>query len=78
MSLDIRDTGLLSSDKKLNKEVIAMEGTATGLSAVVTQDMLSGVLDEVIALLPIAIPVVIGFIALRKGISFLIGILRSA
>lgn len=55
-----------------------MEGTATGLSAVVTQDMLSGVLDEVIALLPIAIPVVIGFIALRKGISFLIGILRSA
>ena len=51
---------------------------ATGLSSVVTQDMLSGVLDEVIALLPIAIPVVIGFIALRKGISFLIGILRSA
>lgn len=51
---------------------------ATGLSSVVTQDMLSGVLDEVIALLPIAIPVVISFIALRKGISFLIGILRSA
>lgn len=52
--------------------------TVSGLASVVTQDMLSGVLDEVIALLPIAIPVVIGFIALRKGISFLIGILRSA
>jgi len=54
----------------------AAEGT--GLASVVTQDMLTGVLDEVIALLPVAIPVVIGFIALRKGISFLIGILRSA
>lgn len=54
------------------------EATGSGLSTVVTSEMLSGVLDEVIALLPIAIPVVIGFIALRKGISFLIGILRSA
>ena len=51
---------------------------ATGLSAVVTADMLSGVLDEIVALLPVAIPVMIGFIALRKGISFLQGILRSA
>ena len=41
---------------------------ATGLSAVVTAEMLSGVLDEVVALLPVAIPVMIGFIALRKGI----------
>lgn len=55
-----------------------MEGATTSLSSVVTQEMLGGVLDEVIALLPVAIPVVIGFIALRKGISFLIGILRSA
>ncbi len=55
-----------------------MEGTATGLASVVTEEMLSGVLDEVVNLLPIAIPVVIGFIALRKGISFLVGILRSA
>ena len=52
--------------------------TATGLAAVVTADMLSGVLDEIVALLPVAIPVMIGFIALRKGISFLQGILRSA
>lgn len=57
--------------------VVAGEAVS-GLSSVVTSEMLSGVLDEVIALLPIAIPVVIGFIALRKGISFLIGILRSA
>lgn len=39
---------------------------------------LTGVLDEVIGLLPVVIPVMIGFIALRKGISFLQGILHSA
>ena len=48
------------------------------LDTVVTAEMLSGVLDEVIGLLPVVIPVMIGFIALRKGISFLQGILHSA
>lgn len=50
----------------------------TGLSGIVTSTMLGGVLDEIIGLLPTVIPVMIGFIALRKGISFLQGILRSA
>ena len=50
----------------------------TGLSTIVTADMLGGVLDEVVALLPVCIPVMIGFIALRKGISFVQGILHSA
>ena len=48
------------------------------LDTVVTAEMLSGVLDEVIGLRPVVIPVMIGFIALRKGISFLQGILHSA
>ena len=39
---------------------------------------LDGVLTEVIGLLPVVIPVLIGFIALRKGIGFLRGILHSA
>lgn len=39
---------------------------------------LSGVLDEVIGLLPVVIPVVVTFIGLRKGISFLQNILHSA
>lgn len=57
-----------------------MEGTTatTVLSEIVTADMLGGVLDEVIALLPVCIPVMIGFLALRKGISFLKGILVKA
>lgn len=48
------------------------------LKEVVTGAMLSGVLDEVVGVLPTAIPVVVSFIALRKGISFLQGILHSA
>lgn len=39
---------------------------------------LTGVLDEIVALLPVVIPVAIGFIAIRKGYSFLMGCLHSA
>ena len=52
--------------------------TTTGLAAIVTAEMMSGVLDEVVGLLPVVIPVMIGFIGLRKGISFLQGVLHSA
>lgn len=48
------------------------------LNNVVTATMLSGVLDEVVGLLPVCIPVMIGFIALRKGIAFVQSILHSA
>lgn len=39
---------------------------------------LDGVLDQVINLLPVVIPVVIGFIAIRKGYSFVMSAMRSA
>lgn len=56
-----------------------MEGEATTmLQNVVTGEMLSGVLDEVVGLLPVVIPVAITFMALRKGLGFLFGVLRSA
>ena len=48
------------------------------LSKVVTAEMLGGVLDEVVGVLPVCIPVLITFIALRKGISFIQSILHSA
>lgn len=48
------------------------------LSTIVTAEMLGGVLDEIVGLLPVVIPVMIGFIGLRKGISFIQGILHSA
>lgn len=48
------------------------------LKTIVTADMLQGVLNEITGLLPVVIPVMITFIAVRKGISFLQGILHSA
>ncbi len=51
---------------------------ATELSKVVTAEMVGGVLDEIIGLLPVIIPAMIGFIAIRKGVSFVLGMLRSA
>lgn len=58
--------------------LLTAEPVASGLAGVVTAEMLSGVLDEIVALLPVCIPTMIGFIALRKGISFIQGVLRSA
>ena len=52
--------------------------TATGLASIVTADMLKGVLTEVTGLLPVVIPVMVGFIALRKGIAFVQSTLHSA
>lgn len=53
-----------------------MEGTV--LASVVTNQMLSGVLNEVVGLLPVCLPVLITFIGLRKAISFVQSILHSA
>ena len=55
-----------------------METASTVLGAIVTKDMLSGVLSEITGLLPVVVPVMIGFIAVRKGISFLQGVMRGA
>lgn len=50
----------------------------TGSSLGITSDMLGGVLDEVVALVPIVLPTIIGFIGIRKGISFVKSALQSA
>ena len=39
---------------------------------------LTGVLDEVVALVPVVLPVIIGFIAFRKGLAFVKSALRGA
>lgn len=51
---------------------------ATVLDHVFTAEMVGGVLDEVVNVIPIVVPVAITFIAIRKGISFVLGMLRSA
>ena len=58
------------------------EGAATNVAqeliSAVNGSNITGVLDGVTGLLPTVLPVMIGFLAIRKGISFLIGMLRSA
>lgn len=54
-----------------------METTAT-LASIVTSDMISGVFGELLGLLPVVLPAVVMFVGIRKGISFLIGMLHSA
>lgn len=51
---------------------------ATVLDQTIKADMVNGVLDEVVAVIPTVIPVAITFISIRKGISFVLGLLRSA
>lgn len=58
--------------------LLSGETTTTALSGVVTANLLQGVFDEIVALLPVCIPVMVSFIAIRKGISFVRGILKSA
>lgn len=48
------------------------------LTEVVTSNMLNGVLDQIVGLLPVVMPVLVGFIGLRKGIAFVRNILQSA
>lgn len=56
-----------------------MNGTTTTvLATVITADMINGVFNEITALLPICMPVMVSFIGLRKGISFVTGLLHSA
>ena len=55
-----------------------MTNTTGVLAEIVTANMLQGVLTEITSLLPVCIPVMIGFIAIRKGIAFVQSILHSA
>ena len=55
---------------------IQMAGTV--LDGILKPEMVNGVLAEVVALIPTVIPVAISFIAIRNGISFVLGLLRSA
>lgn len=51
---------------------------ATVLDKTIQTEMVEGVLNEVVAIIPTVMPVAISFIAIRKGISFVLGLLRSA
>lgn len=55
-----------------------MGETTTYLSTIVTADMMNGVFNEILALLPVTIPVSVVFIGIRKGIGYLMSTLKKA
>lgn len=50
----------------------------TNMFSGVTSASFTGVLDQVVALVPIVLPAVIGFLAFRKGWSFIKGAIKGA
>lgn len=52
--------------------------SSAGLAKIVSSESLSSVFDEIKELLPIVCVVIVGYIGLRKGISFLQSMLHSA
>lgn len=48
------------------------------LKDIITAELLNGVLDELLGVIPVVIPVAISFLAVRKAISFVWGMLQSA
>lgn len=52
--------------------------TTTILGNVITSNMLSGVFNELVGVLPVVIPAVISFLAVRKALSFVLGSMRRA
>ena len=57
------------------------EGTDTltvpTIASQISQSTFNGILDQITALLPVVLPVVVAGLALRKGISFMIGMIRG-
>ncbi len=51
---------------------------STVLATAITAESISGVLNEVTGLIPVVIPAAISFLAIRKGLSFVFGVLRAA
>lgn len=58
--------------------VLTTTTTANTVATAITGIDLSVMLEEVVNLLPALLPTIVGFLAVRKGISFLIGMLRRA
>ena len=58
--------------------VLTSATTSSTVATAISGVDLTGILNEIISLLPVILPVVVGFIGVRKGISFLIGSLRRA
>lgn len=51
--------------------------TVPSIASSVTGDMMNGILTQITDLLPVVLPVMIGCLAFRKGLSFLQSLIRG-
>lgn len=58
-------------------EQAAATFTVPLISESVTSDMMNGIMAQITSLLPIVLPVLVGVLAFRKGLSFFIGMIRG-
>ena len=70
----------VSSDPEATQtpDPTATPDTRSPLQKAVTEDVAGSVLDEVIGVFPVLLAVLVGFIGIRKGLGFVIGLLRSS
>lgn len=62
----------------LGNAVLTSSSISNSVATAVNGVDMSGILNEVLSLLPVVLPILIAFLGVRKGISFLIGSLRRA
>ena len=56
----------------------ATPDTRSPLQKAVTEDVAGSVLDEVMGVFPVLLAALVGFIGIRKGLGFVLGLLRSS
>ena len=51
--------------------------TVPSIAASITGDMMNGILTQITDLLPVVLPVMVGCLAFRKGLSFFQSLIRG-
>ncbi len=57
--------------------VSATTFTVPSIASSITGDMMNGILTQITDLLPVVLPVLVGCLAFRKGLSFFQSIIRG-
>lgn len=75
-------TGVAVIGASITSVVASAEGTTSTysvplISESVTTDMMGGIMSQITSLLPVVLPVLVGVLAFRKGLSFFIGMIRG-
>lgn len=52
--------------------------TTTTLSSIITGDMITGVFDQLLSMLPVVVPAVLGLLGIRKAFGFVMAQVKKA